>query len=252
MGSGLDSDVLAFAAESGATDLSGLNDLVKYLKAESLYDNFVIYPQKSAQNSGSGSTVYSLGGLTTNNMALTGGFSWSSVGISYDGVDAMASAPDFLAGADTTFFARMDTWTPTGGATTESLISHYNTASQRSLQLSSRSGGESLVRSSDGVGFDVFTADSAASDYTVDRAYVANFLAGTGRSLHRDKVLTAISLVTGTEKTSTFDSSADVTLMAADNSSAFSTGTMVAASIITGVILTTLQRETITDFINAL
>src|SRR6056297_2999065 len=66
----IEPEVQAFAAESGATDLTGLNTLTRYLKQEGLYDNFVIYPMKSAQNAGSGATVYGLGGLNTNDMTL--------------------------------------------------------------------------------------------------------------------------------------------------------------------------------------
>ena len=84
-GGGLDADVVAFATESGATDLTGLNDLVVYLKAQSLYSDFAIYPMKSAQNAGSGSTVYSLGGLTTVDAEIAGGAPWTASGIDLNG-----------------------------------------------------------------------------------------------------------------------------------------------------------------------
>ena len=79
----LDADVKAFKEESGATSVGGLNNLVRYLKSESLYDNFVIYPMKSAQNAGSGSTVYGLGGLTSNNMTLVNSPTWGSGGVTF-------------------------------------------------------------------------------------------------------------------------------------------------------------------------
>ena len=80
-------EIAAFAAESGATDLTGLTNLVVYLKQENLYDNFVIYPMKSAQNAGSGSTVYSLGGLTTVDLTIVAGAPWTSAGIDLNGTN---------------------------------------------------------------------------------------------------------------------------------------------------------------------
>lgn len=93
----VDPAVSAFAAESGATDLTGLNNLVVYLKEQSKYNNFVIYPMKSAQNAGSGSTVYSLGGLTNNNIALVNSPSWGANDINFEGATTYATldAPFF-------------------------------------------------------------------------------------------------------------------------------------------------------------
>jgi len=88
----IDSDVQAFATESGATDLTGLNNLVVYLKGEGLYSSFVIYPMKSAQNAGSGSTVYSLGGLTTVDLTIVAGAPWTSTGIDLNGTNQWMSS----------------------------------------------------------------------------------------------------------------------------------------------------------------
>tara|TARA_R110000772_G_scaffold47933_1_gene109376 strand:- start:52 stop:876 length:825 start_codon:yes stop_codon:yes gene_type:complete len=88
----IDSDVQAFATESGATDLTGLNNLVVYLKGEGLYSSFVIYPMKSAQNAGSGSTVYGLGGLTTVDLTIVAGAPWTSAGIDCNGTNQWMSS----------------------------------------------------------------------------------------------------------------------------------------------------------------
>jgi len=80
----LDPDVLAFAAESGATDLTGLNNLVVYLKGEGLYSDFVIHPMKSAQNAGSGDTVYGLGGISVD-LTRVGAPSWAAGGFTING-----------------------------------------------------------------------------------------------------------------------------------------------------------------------
>lgn len=83
----VDSAIEAFRAASGATDTYILNDLVKYLKAQSLWNDVRIFPFKSAQNKGSGTTVYGLGGWTSNNITTYGGPTWGSTGMAFDAVD---------------------------------------------------------------------------------------------------------------------------------------------------------------------
>jgi len=80
-----DGDTVAHVAESGASDPIAIDALVKYLKAQSLWDYARFYPMKSAQNAGSGSTVYGLGGLTSNNMTLVNSPTWGSDGVTFDG-----------------------------------------------------------------------------------------------------------------------------------------------------------------------
>jgi len=108
---GLDSDVQAFETESGATDLTGLNNLVVYLKGEGLYSNFVIYPMKSAQNAGSGSTVYSLGGITTNDMTLVNSPTWGASGLAFNGTTQAGRVSDYTGGGSFTLFARVSNQT---------------------------------------------------------------------------------------------------------------------------------------------
>lgn len=89
--SGLDSDVAAYVATTSATDYLGLNDIAIYLKAQSLWDHCRYFSGKSAQNIGSGSTVYALGGWTSNNVTLDVGGTWASDGIDFDATDDRAS-----------------------------------------------------------------------------------------------------------------------------------------------------------------
>ena len=257
--SGIDPDVLAFAAESGATDLAGLNSLVKYLKGEGLYDNFVIYPMKSAQNAGSGSTLFGLGGLTANNMALANAPSWDTTGISYDGVDQYASDADFLGSNTLLTFTRMNLSVATSNAS--AILSQYDTgANDRGfLTAWSGSGAETLSMNRSSTGGSVpnlevyqsSTTDVRGSDHTV----VSKWVSGGARFLWVDKTSESISLVGGFDaQTVRFNSSAPIAFAARLNSGApegFATVLGVAAAFC-NTDVTLSQRETITDKVNAL
>jgi hypothetical protein len=246
---GLDSDVQAFETESGATDLTGLNNLVVYLKGEGLYSNFVIYPMKSAQNAGSGSTVYSLGGLTANDMTLGNSPSWSANGLVFNGTNQDGTVSDFLASGETTFFARMNTWTPSTTTTIVALISHWDApTSQRSTIFGGRSSAEAFFSSKDGIG-NTFANATPAVSYAVDRTYVGNWSGSINKnSIWRDKTFVTDQFAFSTLHNST----ADISIMRLNGSSNYATGTMKVAAMVEGVTLTTTQREAITDYINAL
>jgi hypothetical protein len=62
---GYDADATAFAAASGATDVSNLSAFVKGVKELGLWSNMVCWPLRSSQNAGTGTTAFSLGGLGT-------------------------------------------------------------------------------------------------------------------------------------------------------------------------------------------
>jgi hypothetical protein len=52
-----------------------------------LWNNFVCWPLRSSQNRGTGTTVFSLGGLGTFNGTAVGGPAWTADGMSFDGVN---------------------------------------------------------------------------------------------------------------------------------------------------------------------
>jgi hypothetical protein len=83
--SGYDADAAAYFDRAGVTDTTAktqINAFVKGLKDLSLYNSIVSWPLRSAQNSGTGTTAYSLGGLQTSNATLTGA-GWTSEGVSF-------------------------------------------------------------------------------------------------------------------------------------------------------------------------
>lgn len=85
---GLDVDTLAFAARvktgSGKTilpeNLKQINKFIIGTKKLGLWNTMVCWPMRSIHNAGTGSTVYSLGGLGTYNGTMTNSPVWSSDG----------------------------------------------------------------------------------------------------------------------------------------------------------------------------
>jgi hypothetical protein len=86
---GLDNDTLAYAARvkagSGKTilpeNLRQINKFVVGMKKLGLWNSMVCYPMRSIHNAGTGSTVYSLGGLGVHNGTLVNTVSWGNLGI---------------------------------------------------------------------------------------------------------------------------------------------------------------------------
>jgi hypothetical protein len=81
--SSMDSDARAFCQVSGAQDRAAINFFVKGIKNLGLYNDMVCWPLRSAQNAGTGSTAYSLGGLGTYNGTLVNGPTWGVDGIDF-------------------------------------------------------------------------------------------------------------------------------------------------------------------------
>jgi hypothetical protein len=63
----IDPDAQAYANRSGASDLYAINDFVLSAKKLEVWDQLICWPMRSTMNAGSGTTVYSIGGLTAYN-----------------------------------------------------------------------------------------------------------------------------------------------------------------------------------------
>jgi len=79
----IDSDVAAFIAASGATDVAGLDAFVRGIKDLGLWDSMVAWPLRSSQNAGTGTTAYSFGGLGGYNGTLVNGPIWTDDGVNF-------------------------------------------------------------------------------------------------------------------------------------------------------------------------
>lgn len=82
--SAYDADAASYFSRAGVTDATAkaqINAFVKGVKALGLWNNMVCWPSRSAQNAGSGNTVYSLGGLGTFDATKTAGITWNANGL---------------------------------------------------------------------------------------------------------------------------------------------------------------------------
>jgi len=87
---GYDADAAAYFDRAGVTDATAkqqINAFVVGVKALGLWNNMVCWPLRSAQNKGSGTTAYSLGGYGTYNGTLAGSTlpTWGSNGVQSSG-----------------------------------------------------------------------------------------------------------------------------------------------------------------------
>ena len=258
-GVALDPDLAAFAAASGATDLDGISAIVEYVKAQSLWDNFRLYPAKSAQNAGSGTTLYGIGGLTANNGTLINGPTWAANGVTYQGSSSQyGSIPDFIDASTLTVLHRAAELST--ASLDRDLISQADSASnQRSWRIRHDSNPITLpyklLRFADGTisNFESYEEPGNQSS-TAERLYVAQWIAGGGRSLFFNKTSQSLSLTGGTAQTARHNSTSAVTVncfLLAGSPSNFNSQRVVADAFVVGT-LTTTQRETLTDLINAL
>ena len=255
-----DTDVLAFAAASGATsipDLLKVEDLVDYLKAESLWDYARFYPMKSAQNAGTGSTVYGLGGLTSNNMTLVNSPTWGSGGVTFDGSTQYGNVGDIFDGGN--FFTAIRASLVTTPVSQEHFWGYYNgVANQREVLAGFVGLKMAAACSSDGqgaTGFGLQTIDDQAALSDVVRAYSFGANGSLGFFLNKTSLGSATWF--GTQQSSLFSSVNDVYFCAQNTGSGPTyhvNAQCIAAIVIEGSPsqLTTTQRETITDLINAL
>lgn len=82
--SGYDADAAAYFERAGVTDATAKNQINAFVigvKDLGLWSNMACWPSRSAQNAGTGNTVYSLGGLGTFNATKTAGITWNANGL---------------------------------------------------------------------------------------------------------------------------------------------------------------------------
>jgi hypothetical protein len=252
--------VTAFATTTGANNLQALDNLITYVRAEGLLNNFRLYPQKSSQNYGTGSTVEGIGSLTSNNMTLVGSPTWGADGIVYNGTTQCGRIVDFLGTATLTVFAAV-TQASAAPTAIEHIISQFSSSDNKrsiTLQQAGTVAGDPyrLARSVNGTASvqEVYgTAGSLGS--TSARTIVAQWIAGGGRALWFNNSSISVSLAAGSAQTQKFNSDVDIGFAATISGGTpgeFAALTGKAAAFLEGVTPTTTQRETLVDLINAL
>ena len=84
--SGYDADAVAYFDRAGVTDSTAkaqINGFVQGVKDLGLWSSMASWPLRSAQNAGTGTTAYSLGGLGIYDGTLTNGPTWGVDGITF-------------------------------------------------------------------------------------------------------------------------------------------------------------------------
>jgi hypothetical protein len=259
-------ETFAFAAASGATDLQPLDNLFRYVIGAGLWSNFRIYPQKSAQNAGSGSTVYGAGGLTANNGTLIGSPTWGAGGITFNTSTQLMRISDFLGTSTLTVWVRRNGALANGGAAIAQWDAGTNDRSIQFFESTAAAGGtnsQAMLRSADGTnnnavpGLESFRTGVNETWPTTDATQVVQWVDGGARFLWVNNTSTAITTATGsaTAQNQRFNTSVDVTQNANLNNNSpgsFLGGEFTALAFLEGPEPTTTQRETITNLINAL
>jgi hypothetical protein len=259
----LDPLTVAYAAASGATDLAGIDKVIRYVRAESLLSNFVMYPMKSAQNAGTGATAYGLGGLTSNEMTLVNGPTWGASGLAFASASSQyavmsGNLPAYRASDGVAFFARF-------AKTTESNSDTFSSTNPESLASITTAGSDTLVDAGSvlriiGGRLDHTSRNSADTAFLVTRATnhsidtqdvcaVVVYDSGGG-NLYLDKTEVTYS----NQNSGTTEQVTGPLALGTQNvelPARFFDGTYKAFGMLT-VAITDTQRETITDLINAL
>lgn len=92
-----DSDASAYFTTAGVTNADqkkNINSFVVGMKNLGYWSNMRCWLLRSAQNAGTGTTAYSLGGLSASNGTLTNGPTWGADGIVFDGSNDYITLPD--------------------------------------------------------------------------------------------------------------------------------------------------------------
>lgn len=259
-----DTDVLAFAAASGATsipDLLKIEDLVAYLKAESLWDYARFYPMKSAQNAGSGSTVYGLGGLTSNNMTLVNSPTWGSDGVTFNGSTQYGNCGRLFNGGNITAFTSVRYLGDP--ATTATIFGQYSGSTNERSFAAGVAGSEAgdplrLWRFSTGASSQVELYEPVGAPYpSVSQQTIVAQWAGADVAFWINNESYALTIASGAPLSSAYNANQPVFFAASNNNGAGSLHANIESAAFlfltgNGVSASATQRETITDLINDL
>lgn len=255
----LDADVAAFRAATGAKDVLAINRLAIYLKGQGLWDYARFYPMKSSQNAGSGSTAYGLGGLTTNNMTLVNSPTWGSDGVTFTAASSQyGNFGDIFNGGSATLFARIAFASASPTASNGVAGVYSSTTNERSfimLRYGQFAGDPfGVVVSGNGINVDDLrtTGQQATAG---DECVVFTVAASSDCKVFQNKTERTLTRAGGVAQLSTpFNTSLDVYFAAWNNgtSAVEHSDLRAICPLFVMSTLTTTQRETITDLVNAL
>jgi hypothetical protein len=257
--SAYDPDLAAFITATGATNTESLGDLVTYLKAENLWTSSRIYPMKAAQNAGSGSIAYGLGGLSTGNVSLVSSPTWGASGIDFNGSTQYGLGPDLVNGSTMMVFSRNNVSATSPGAGGRRIMGAYGGLTNRAFDLAydyTVGNGVSLFRSPNGVptGQEVYQNSSNSGVTGVDACLVAEWVNGGGRNLWINTTVQPLTLLSSAPNTSMFNSTLPLCIAAryeSPTANLHSAMTGIAQMVVRATVTPT-QRTALTNLINAL
>ena len=123
-----DIDGDAYLSRAGVTNIIGRAEVlwfVRGMKTLGLWQNMVCWSLRGYQNAGSGSAVYSLGGLGVHNGTLVNAISWSNLGIFWSVNNSYLNVPSLkLPNVPCTMVAVDNS--DTGGYTSNAAVGHHN------------------------------------------------------------------------------------------------------------------------------
>lgn len=256
-----DRAVQEYRHRSGARDTYWINELVKYVRSEGLYDSFRLYPFMPRTNADSGSTAFGLGGLTSNDMTLVNGPTWGASGLAFASASSQyGSISDFLGSETLTIFNRVSIDPAPPDAAIKRLYGLGDfgaTDGSVALSYAGNTAGDPfrIARSSDGNTANAEFYDTTnETQTTADQCLVNQWIDGGARSMWQNKIPLTLTLFAGSNQTTRNDTQ-DPFIYSAQ----ISNGSLLqpidqtahALAFVTGT-LTTTQRETITDLINEL
>ena len=112
-----DADALAYFATAGITNADSkkaINSFVVGMKGLGYWSNMRCWLLRSSQNAGTGTTAYSLGGLSAANGTLANGPTWGTDGIIFDGTNDAIDLPSGVLGTGNTATSILAFLQPTG------------------------------------------------------------------------------------------------------------------------------------------
>ena len=195
-------------------------------------------------------------------MTLVSSPTWGASGIAYNGTNQYGTIPDFLGSSTLTVFNRLSHGTAPPASiirlygqgdsplnTGSIVVSYAGNAAGTPYRIYRTANGQGVLNNS----AEIYDTTNEAQT-TASQTLVNQWVNGGGRSMWQNKTLLGLTLQAGTPQTSKLNTTAPFIYSAIFDNGALlqpsnQTGTCLAA--IEGTITTT-QRETITDLINAL
>jgi hypothetical protein len=172
-----DVDADNYLARAGVTDVIGRSEICWFtrgIKSLGLWQNMVSWPMRSYQNAGTGSTVYSLGGLGIYDGTMISSPTWGLSGVNFNGSNQRITLPNNSFGVGnnpTSIWAFAKNTTNAARMVLLSQGNNNNAADGFSLE-SQRGDG------SDAVGIAFTSANIAASSLTWKSLFIGNTNAG--------------------------------------------------------------------------